>query len=377
MKKVFLMISALSVLAFSAEAQKKEKLSKADKEFLAAQADGIYAKLETSRGNIYTMLEFKQVPMTVANFVGLSEGTIKNSAKPAGTPYYDGIKFHRVIPGFMIQGGDPMGTGGGDPGYSFEDEFLPNSDLAKNGYKRGVMAMANRGPNTNGSQFFLMHADYGLPYSYTIFGHIVKGIEVVDSIAAAPKNGSDMPNVDQTIKHVTILRKGKEAEAFDAAKIFETEKAAAPEKAAARAKAEQEAIKVKQASAAAEASKILNEKYSSAPVTASGLRTMIEKTGDGAPIKQADKVVLHCTGTLLDGTKFWSSHDGEGQPLEVSLGVSPRLIPGMEEGIMLLKQGGKAKLIIPPNIGYGERGQPPVIPGNSWLVFDIEILKVN
>ncbi|PBQ34980.1 peptidylprolyl isomerase [Sphingobacteriaceae bacterium] len=371
------MISALSVLTFSAEAQKKAKLSKADKEFLAKQADGIYAKLETTRGDIYTQLEFKQVPMTVANFVGLSEGTIKNSAKGAGVPYYDGIKFHRVIPGFMIQGGDPMGTGGGDPGYSFEDEFLPNSELAKNGYKRGVMAMANRGPNTNGSQFFLMHADYGLPYSYTIFGHIVKGIEVVDSIATAPKNGGDMPNVDQTIKHVTILRKGKEAEAFDAAKVFETERAAAPAKAAARIKAEEEAAKAKQAGAAAEATKILNEKYSSAQVTASGLRTMIEKTGEGAAIKQADKVVLHCTGTLIDGTKFWSSYDGEGKPLEVSLGVSPRLIPGMEEGIMLLKQGGKAKLIIPPNIGYGERGQPPVIPGNSWLVFDVEVLKVN
>jgi peptidyl-prolyl cis-trans isomerase A (cyclophilin A) len=269
-----------------------------------------------------------------------------------------------------------MGNGGGDPGYSFDDELLPSSDLAKNGYKRGVMAMANRGPNTNGSQFFLMHNDYGLPYSYTIFGHIVKGVNIVDSIAAAPRNGGDLPNVDQTIRHVTILRKGKEAEAFDAAKVFETEKAAAPAKAAERAKAEAEAAKVKQAAALAEADKMLKEKYAGATVMPSGLRTMIEKTGDGAPIKTGDKVSLHCTGTLMDGTKFWSSYDG-GQPLDVTLGVSPRLIPGMEEGIALLKQGGKAKLIIPPNIGYGERGQPPVIPPNSWLVFDIEILKVN
>ena len=367
MKKLFLLISALTVLNFSAEAQKKEKqkLSKEDKEFLTKQPDGLYAKLETSRGNIYLMLDNKLAPMTVANYVGLAEGTIKNTAKPDGTPYYDGVKFHRVIPGFMIQGGCPLGNGQGDPGYSFQDEFDTNNEFAKQGYKRGVLAMANRGPNTNGSQFFIMHKDYGLPYSYTIFGNVVKGIEVVDSIAATARGANDLPVQDQVIKHVAILRKGKEAEAYDAAKTFEFEKTNVVAKAEAKAKEEQAKI-----------DKVLNETYASAKTSTSGLRYIIEKEGEGVAIKPGDKIQVHCTGYLLNGTKFWSSYDG-GQPLDIQLTVSPRLILGMEEGIQLLKQGGKAKLIIPPAIGYGANGMPPAIPGNSWLIFDVEIVKAG
>jgi peptidyl-prolyl cis-trans isomerase A (cyclophilin A) len=363
MKKLFLFIAALSVISFGAEAQKKEKLSKADKEFLAKQPDGIYAKFETNRGDIYTALDPKLAPMTVANFVGLAEGKIKNDKKAEGVPYYDGLKFHRVIPNFMIQGGCPLGNGGGDPGYSFEDEFDQNNEFAKKGYQRGVLAMANRGPNTNGSQFFIMHKDYGLPYSYTIFGHVVQGIETVDSIAAAPRNATDLPNQDQIIKHIAILRKGKEAEAFDAAKTFEFERANVTAKAEAKAKEEQ-----------ARMDKILNETYGSAKTSASGLRYIIEREGEGAAIKTGDNVSVHCTGYLLNGTKFWSSYDG-GQPLAIQLGVSPRLILGMEEGIAMLKPGGKAKFIIPPAIGYGANGMPPAIPPNSWLVFEVEIMK--
>lgn len=363
MKKLFLFIAALSVISFGAEAQKKEKLSKADKEFLAKQPDGIYAKFETNRGDIYTALDPKLAPMTVANFVGLAEGKIKNDKKAEGVPYYDGLKFHRVIPNFMIQGGCPLGNGGGDPGYSFEDEFDQNNEFAKKGYQRGVLAMANRGPNTNGSQFFIMHKDYGLPYSYTIFGHVVQGIETVDSIAAAPRNGADLPNQDQIIKHIAILRKGKEAEAFDAAKTFEFERTNVTAKAEAKAKEEQ-----------ARMDKILNETYASAKTSASGLRYIIEREGEGAAIKTGDNVSVHCTGYLLNGTKFWSSYDG-GQPLAIQLGVNPRLILGMEEGIAMLKPGGKAKFIIPPAIGYGANGMPPAIPPNSWLVFDVEIMK--
>ncbi|HWY13398.1 MAG TPA: peptidylprolyl isomerase [Bacteroidia bacterium] len=360
MKKSLVLLAALFLVANVAFSQKKEKvkLSKMDKEFLEKQPDGIYAKIETSRGTIYAFLESKVVPMTVANFVGLAEGTQTNTAKPAGVPYYDGLIFHRIIPGFMIQGGCPKGNGMGEPGYKFADEFVPNSELGKNGYKRGVLAMANSGPNTNGSQFFIMHKDYALPYSYSIFGHVVSGIEVVDSIVNSPRNGSDRPDVDQKINHITILRKGKDAEAFvaDINKIMED--------------------KIKTDHMAME--KILKEKYGSAATTGSGLKHIIEKKGDGPGINPGDNVTFHCTGYLLDGTKFWSSYDGPGQPLSLPMGANPpKLIPGMEEGIVLLKQGGKAKLIIPPNLGYGAAGSPPVIPPNSWLVFDVEVLKVG
>jgi peptidyl-prolyl cis-trans isomerase A (cyclophilin A) len=369
MKKIALIIAALSLISLGTFAQKKQKvkLSKADQEFLKTAADGLYAKLETNRGNIYAMLEFTQTPMTVANFVGLAEGTITNTAKPAGQPYYDGLIFHRVIPGFMIQGGCPLKNGTGDPGYKFPDELDKNLPIAKKGYTRGAMAMANAGPNTNGSQFFIMQKDYGLSYDYTLFGAVVKGIEVVDSIISTPRNPADRPNVDQTINHISILRKGKAAEAFDAAKTFEYEKANFETKKAAKLAAEN-----------AENEKALAEATRGFQKSASGLYYLIENPGEGAVMKPGDVVTVHCTGTLLNGTKFWSSHDGQGQPLVMPIGANPpRLIPGMEEGIMLLKQGGKAKLVIPPNMGYGERGSPPVIPPNSWLRFDVEVVKIG
>jgi FKBP-type peptidyl-prolyl cis-trans isomerase len=364
MKKALILIAALVTIGSGAMAQKKAaaakpKLSKEDKEFLSKQADGMYAKVETNRGNIYLMLEYKQVPMTVANFVGLAEGTMKNKAKADGVPYYDGIKFHRVIPDFMIQGGCPNGNGSGDPGYSFDDEFLPNSDLAKTAYARGVLAMANRGPNTNGSQFFIMHKNYGLPYSYTIFGHVVQGIETVDSIALAPRSKSDMPLKDQTINHITILRKGKEAEAFDAPVVFETAKVTV-----AKNKVEAEA------KAKAEADRLVKEKFPTAQTSASGLKYIIEKEGEGEHPTPSNTVTIHYTGTLLDGTKFDSSVD-KGQPATFPL---PRLIKGWQEGLGLIGKGGKIKLIIPPDLGWGAQGVG-AIPPNAWTVFDIELFS--
>ncbi|MBC7861351.1 MAG: peptidylprolyl isomerase, partial [Bacteroidia bacterium] len=329
---------------------------KTDQDFLATQPDGIYAKIETSKGDIYTLLEFKTVPMTVANYVGLAEGTIPNTFKPAGTPYFDGLIFHRVIPGFMIQGGCPQKNGGGSPGYKFADEFIPGSVLATTGYERGVLAMANAGPNTNGSQFFIMHKKYALPYSYTIFGHAVKGIEAVDSICAIPRDKSDRPSVEVTIKHIEILRKGKEAEDFDAAKVF----------------VEQQALIVK---AAEDKIQNMMGPYKDAKVTPSGLRYIVVQEGTGAaPGGPTANVTVHYTGTLLaDGKKFDSSVD-RGQP--ASFGLN-QVIKGWTEGLQLMKEGGKIKLIIPPDLGYGPQGRPPQIPGNSWLVFDVELIKVN
>ncbi|MBK6835179.1 MAG: peptidylprolyl isomerase [Bacteroidetes bacterium] len=366
MKKVIILLTALVAISGSAFAQKKEKkekvkLSKEDKEFLAKQAEGIYAKFETNRGLIYTLLEYKKMPMTVSNFVGLAEGTIKNTAKAEGVPYYNGVKFHRIIPGFMIQGGCPLGNGSGDPGYAFADEMDKESELAKKGYVRGTLAMANRGPNTNGSQFFIIHKDYPLPPSYTIFGNVVKGIEVVDSIINSPRNGSDLPLQDQTITSITILRKGKEAETFNAAKTFETAQAELVKK-----------IQEKQNAEKAAFAKMLAEKFPTAKVTASGLAYITEKEGEGANPTASSSVTVHYTGTLLDGKKFDSSLD-KGQPITFPLN---RVIPGWTEGIQLMKKGGKIKLIIPPNLGYGSQNVGGgLIPPNSTLVFDVELIS--
>jgi cyclophilin family peptidyl-prolyl cis-trans isomerase len=154
--------------------------------------------IETNKGVIVFETYDSDAPKTVKNFIDL-----------ANKGYYNGIIFHRVINGFMIQGGDPTGTGSGGPGYSFEDELNPNTPSYVKGYTRGTVAMANAGPNTNGSQFFIMHKDYPLPHNYTIFGNVVKGIEVVDAIANVKTSGTpfDKPLENIVMNKVTVSEK--------------------------------------------------------------------------------------------------------------------------------------------------------------------------
>ena len=346
MKKLIVLISAFTMLAVNAEAQKKEKqkLNKMDKEFLSKQEDGMYAKFETSKGDIYTTLEFKKTPMTVANFVGLAEGGIKNTAKAEGTPYYDGLKFHRVIPKFMIQGGCPLGTGTGDPGYKFPDEI--DTTLKHKG--PGILSMANAGPGTNGSQFFITHVETPwLDGKHTVFGHVVIGQDVVDKVA-----GND------TLKKLTILRKGKDAEAFDAPKVFEAEKNGFEAKQVAKLKVAREAAE---------------KMFVGAKTTASGLKYITVTEGTGKSPAATDNVTVHYTGKFLDG-KIFDSSVQRGQPANFGLN---QVIPGWTEGLQLMKEGGKATFFIPYNLAYGEQGYPGAIPPKSDLVFEVELIKVN
>lgn len=318
--------------------------------------DGIYAEFTTTSGVILAQLEFKKVPMTVANFVGLAEGKIKNKAKPEGQPFYDGLKFHRVISkangndqDFMIQGGDPQGTGSGGPGYQFADEI---TDLKHD--KPGILSMANSGPATNGSQFFITIVPTPwLDGKHTVFGHVVQGQEIVNNT----KQG-------EVMKTVKIYRIGKEAKEFDAAKVFE-------EKTAAARKQQEEEAKILNMPI----EQLVSEKYPTATKTASGLYYIMEREGTGDQAVAGKTVSVHYNGTLANGKKFDSSYDRQ-QPIEFPLGQG-MVIPGWEEGIALLKVGGKAKLIIPYNLAYGEQGRPPIIPGKANLIFDVELMGVK
>jgi peptidyl-prolyl cis-trans isomerase A (cyclophilin A) len=196
MKKIIIAFTLLFIVFNSfAVKGKKTKLEK-----------GLYAEIETTKGKILVKLEFEKTPLTVANFVGLAEGKIKNTAKADGVKFYDSLKFHRVIPNFMIQGGDPKGNGTGGPGYSFKDECLPELKFDR----PGLLAMANSGPQTNGSQFFITHVPTTwLNGKHTIFGSVVSGQDVVNAIQQG-----DM------IIHIKIIRKGRAARKFKAEKVF-------------------------------------------------------------------------------------------------------------------------------------------------------------
>lgn len=314
------------------------------------QNDGMYATLHTTRGDIVVALEYEKVPMTVANFVGLSEGNIPNNAKPVGTPFYDGLLWHRVIADFMIQGGDPAGNGQGSPGYRFPDEFHPELKHSRS----GTLSMANAGPGTNGSQFFITHNKTPwLDMKHSVFGYVIEGQDVVNAIAQGDK-----------IDSIRITRVGEKAAAFDAAAVF-----------SAKVTAYEEEQEQKKAMALSAASEYAKANFPDAIETKSGLFYHIDTPGEGEKVVGGKTITVHYTGKLANGKKFDSSYD-RGEPISFPLGAG-RVIPGWDEGLTYFNVGGKGTLIIPYTLGYGERGYPPVIPPLATLVFEVEVIGLE
>ena len=305
--------------------------------------EGIFAHFKTEKGDIKIQLTFEKTPGTVGNFVGLVEGTIENKVSSKGTPYYDGLKFHRVIRDFMIQGGCPQGTGLGGPGYQFDDEFHP--ELKHD--RPGTLSMANAGPGTNGSQFFITHtATPWLDDKHTVFGYLIEGFEVLDNIAQ-----------DDTIQNITIERVGSDAESWDALAAFDLF-------------INDKEVRLK--SAQEVAAKELEKLTDGMEQTDSGLYYKINREGSGDHPTKGNDVSVHYKGMLLDGTVFDSSYQ-RNEPIVFPLGMG-QVIKGWDEGIALLKIGSSAKLVIPSELAYGSRGAGGVIPPNASLIFEVELV---
>lgn len=337
--------------------------------------DGLYADLQTDKGDILLKLEYEQAPITVANFVSLAEGTnpyVDEALKEKR--FYDGLKFHRVVEDFMIQGGDPRGNGSGDPGYKFEDEFPMNEEgnLALSHDGPGVLSMANSGPDSNGSQFFITHKETKfLDGVHSVFGHVVKGQEVVDSIAQ-----------DDVIQKVEIIRIGKQAKAFDATNEFTSYFAKIEEK----QKLAQE-LKEKQKE---ELIQFVMENEPSAVVLSSGLKIIKIKEGSGVKPAIGNKVNVYYAGYFMTGDLFDSNikevAEAYGkfdprrekmrgyEPIPMDYSPDAALISGFREGLQQMNYGDKVLLIIPSHLAYGEQGSRGVIPPNADLLFQLEIV---
>ncbi|GHV77467.1 peptidylprolyl isomerase [Spirochaetia bacterium] len=310
--------------------------------------DGLFARIRTNRGDIVLRLEFQKTPLTVCNFVALAEGKM-NAA--GGKPFYDGLIFHRVIADFMIQGGDPLGTGSGGPGYRFPDEIDPS--LKHEG--PGILSMANAGPGTNGSQFFITHvATPWLDGKHTVFGRVIQGQDVVNAIKQGDR-----------IEKVTIIRNGQAATAFKADQAtFDALQREAATAISSRLKAKRDADIAQ-----------IRQKYPNTSVTPSGIYYIIQKEGTGEKASSGKTVSVNYKGMFLSGEVFDNS-DLHG-PLEFQTG-SGQIIPGFDETVLDMKQGEKRLVVLPPELAYGEQGAGNgAIPGNSFLVFEMELVRIR
>lgn len=344
--------------------------------------DGIYAEFVTTKGTMLAKLNFEKTPVTVANFVSLAEG--KNtmvSSSYKGKKYYNGTRFHRVINNFMIQGGDPLGNGTGEPGYKFLDEFHP--DLKHD--KPGILSMANSGPKTNGSQFFI--TDSPTPHlnnKHTVFGELIIGLDVEDSISNVKVNKDNKPLEDVIIEELNIIRKGKAAKKFDANSIFINHFAIAE-------KLEKEKIAKAAALLQATKDKFIAQQEQATKL-ASGLKYVVSEKGTGEKLKVSSKVltnyslffedgkivdtnqadVAEAYGILNEQRKLANQY----QPILADLSPNAQMIAGFKEGLQQLHVGDKATLFIPYHLGYGETGNRG-IPPKTNLIFEVEVLELK
>ncbi|MBU1078923.1 MAG: peptidylprolyl isomerase [Spirochaetes bacterium] len=307
--------------------------------------DGLYARIDTVRGPVVISLAYEQAPLAVANFVGLAEGTLDAAE---GKRFYDGLSFHRVEPGFVVQGGDPRGDGSGDPGYNFPDEFDPalRHDVP------GVVAMANYGPDTNGSQFYITLAPVpSLDGAYTVFGRVVDGLDAVERIAAG-----------DLMTKVTILRYGQGAKAFETGQTAWTRYyGVAEEGSKARARAARAAL-----------DEAIAAKWPGLEKRPDGIMSKTLAEGAGRTAPRGSLVKIEYKGMLPDGRIFDQSilHGG---PFEFELGIG-QVILGWDLIIKDMKKGEKRLVAIPPEYAYGTQGVSGVIPPNSYIVFELELV---
>ncbi|VAW18770.1 Peptidyl-prolyl cis-trans isomerase [hydrothermal vent metagenome] len=337
--------------------------------------DGLYADIQTDKGDILLRLEYENTPITVSNFITLAEGTndfVDDSFKE--TPFYDGLKFHRVVDDFIVQGGDPRGNGSGGPGYRFEDEFPMDDEgnLILSHDSAGTLSMANSGPDSNGSQFFISHKETKfLDGVHTIFGHVVFGQEVVDSIEA-----------NDIIIKIEILRVGKDAKKFDAVSEFNIyfkniEK-------------EQKLLQEKKVRLKEEFLQFVKDNESNATVLPSGLKIISIKKGSDKKPALGSKIPVNYAGYFTSGDLFDSNikdiaqlHDkydkrrdqmGGYKPISMDYSPDAALITGFKEGLQHMNYGDKVLLMIPSHLAYGAQGNRG-IPPNTDLLFELEIVE--
>ncbi len=344
--------------------------------------DGIYAEINTSKGKMIAKLFFEKAPITSANFIALAEGNnplVSETYKDK--PFYNGLIFHRVIDQFMIQGGDPLGTGSGNPGYRFINESHP--DLQHD--KPGVLAMANSGPDTNGSQFYITEVPRpDLDAGYTVFGELVSGLDIQDSISNVATNAQNRPLDSVVINQLNIIRKGKAAKTFNAPDVFKNHFAIEEQR-----KKDEKARKAKLKADTKAKHETQKEK---AITLQSGLKYFVSKKGTGEALKETSEVRTHYAlffedGRLLDTSDLSlaealeavnsrKKRAGAYKPITADLSPDAAMIAGFKEGLQHLNVGDKATLFIPYHLGYGEAGNRG-IPPKTDLIFEVEVLELK
>ncbi len=356
--------------------------------------DGLYTEIITNKGTMVLRLEYQKAPVTVANFISLAEGTntLVDSAY-IGKKFYNGLIFHRIIDEFMIQGGDPTGTGSGSPGYKFNNEI--SEDLLHD--KVGTLSMANSGPNTNGSQFFITeNATPNLDGGYNVFGYLVVGEDVLHTLASVETSKpGDKPVEDVIMEEVNIIRKGKDAKNFNAPVVFKDHFADAEKAEKERFAKEEEAQKIraeKSAAAAADMKPAFETYEGKSKTLASGLKMFNITKGTGPKPKAGNTVMLYYQGYFTDGGLFDSNvksvEENYGvynpekdqrqmyNPMPMPISPEAQMIPGFKEAVNHMQVGDKSFFYLPSHLAYGERGFR-MIPPNTDLIFIIEMVEIQ